>query len=390
MILSVSIILLSGLLLGSLFSKLKLPKLLGMIIAGMVIGPYCMNLLDNSILSISAQIRQIALIIILTRAGLSLNIDDLKKVGRPALLMCFVPAIFEMCATVFLAPKLFNISTIDACILASVIAAVSPAVVVPKMIELMDNKLGTDKGIPQMILAGASVDDVFVIVMFSCFTSLATGSSFDFMQLVQVPLSIIDGIVIGFMTGFVLSKVFKKIKGDSNFYFIVSLSFSFILMELESILKIPFSGYISIMAMGLAINQKSEKECVQLNHIYSQIWNIAQIFLFVLVGASVNLTVALNAGINSVVLILFILVIRMIGVLCCLIKTNLNKKERIYTAISYMPKATVQAAMGGVPLALGFACGDLILAISVISILISAPIGAILMDKLDEKCLSSQ
>lgn len=389
MVESVAYILLIGSLFSFLFKKMHLPKLLGMIFAGILIGPYFLNILDTNMLAISSDLRQMALIIILTRAGLSLDLSDLKKVGRPAILMCFLPACFEMMATIFIAPLLFDISYLDAAILASVIAAVSPAVVVPKMIELMDKKLGTRQAIPQLILAGASVDDVFLIVMFSCFTSLASGNGFSFTSLLQVPFSILNGILIGYLLGYIISLFFNKVKMDSISSFIFVLSFSFLLMKLEAIIKpfIPFSGYLSIMALGLAIHRNCKEESQSLNSIYSKCWMIAQIFLFVLVGASVNIKVAFHAGINSILLILFVLLIRIIGVFCCLIKTSLNRKERFFIAISYIPKATVQAAMGGIPLAMGFSCGELILAISVISILISAPVGAILMDVFDKICL---
>ena len=388
MVYSIAYILLMGWFLGSIFQKLKLPRLLGMIIGGMIIGPYCLNLLDSNMLAISSDLRQIALIIILTRAGLTLDVSDLKKVGRPAILMCFLPATFEILGMVFFAPKFLGISTLDAAILGSVVAAVSPAVVVPKMIQLIDRKLGTEQGIPQMILAGASVDDVFVIVMFSAFTGLALGNSLNAMSFIQVPISIVTGIGFGLLVGILFGKFLQKMDFSGVVPFILTLSVSFLLMKFEAIIKpmIPFSGLLSIMAMGLGVS-KNYKGVKQLNHIYTKSWDIAQIFLFVLVGASVNITYALNAGWQAILLLLAVLIVRMIGVFVCLLKTPLNPKERLFSIISFTPKATVQAAMGGVPLAMGLGCGEIVLTVSVIAILITAPFGAILMDLLDEKCL---
>lgn len=389
MVTSVAYIVICGLVLGSVFQKLKLPRLLGMIIAGMIIGPYCLNLLDENILTISSEIRQIALIIILTRAGLTLDVKDLKKVGRPAILMCFLPALVEIVGMIYFAPKLLGISVLDAAIMGSVVAAVSPAVVVPKMIQLIDRKLGTGQGVPQMILAGASVDDVFVIVMFSAFTGLALGNEISILSFAQVPISIFTGIVFGLAVGYVVSLLLNKMKFKDLTAFLIVLSTSFLLMKFEALIKafVPFSGLLSIMAMGLAIGKKSPETTKDLNHVYSRSWDIAQIFLFVLVGASVNITYALNAGWASILLILCVLVVRMVGVFICLIKTPLTTKERIFTLFAYCPKATVQAAMGGVPLAMGLGCGEIVLTVSVIAILITAPFGAITMDLLDEKCL---
>ena len=389
MVESIAYIVLFGLFFATFMQRLHLPRLLGMIIAGMVIGPYCLNILDESILTISSQIRQIALIIILTRAGLTLDITDLKKVGRPAILMCFLPALIEILGMIFFAPKLLGISTLDAAIMGSVVAAVSPAVVVPKMIQLIDDKLGTEQGIPQMILAGASVDDVFVIVMFSAFTGLALGNEINALSFVQVPVSIFTGIVFGLFVGYLLALFLKKLNIRNTTAFLITISISFLLMRFETFIKvyIPFSGLLSIMAMGLSVGKMNKEVTVDLNHIYSKCWDVAQIFLFVLVGASVNISYALKAGWASVILIICVLLVRMVAVFICLIKTPLNKKERFFTMCAYSPKATVQAAMGGVPLSMGLACGEIVLTISVISILITAPFGAIMMDIFDKKCL---
>ena len=390
MVTSVAYVLLSGLIFGNLFQKLKMPRLLGMILAGMLIGPCILNLLDESLLNISSQIRQIALIIILTRAGLTLDLQDLKKVGRPAILMCFVPACFEIGGMVLIGPSLLGITTLEAAILGSVIAAVSPAVVVPKMIQLMETKLGTNKGIPQMILAGASVDDVFVIVLFTAFTNLAFGQSVGIMNFVSVPISIVTGVCIGFLIGVLVNKLLDILSLPSVQSFMIVLCTSFLLMQLQTWIEtwIPFSGLLSIMAMGLAINKQNVHRAIELNHIYNKCWELAQIFLFVLVGASVNLVYAIKAGPIGILLIVLVMCVRMVGVCMCLLKTPLNKKERIFTMVAYCPKATVQAAIGGLPLAMGLACGEIVLTLSVVSILITAPFGAFMMDLLDEKCLS--
>ncbi|MCF0106776.1 MAG: cation:proton antiporter, partial [Holdemanella sp.] len=327
MLSSIAYILLFGMFLGTVFQKLKLPKLLGMIIAGMLIGPYLLNLLDDSILNISSQIRQIALIIILTRAGLTLDLNDLKKVGRPAILMCFVPACFEIIGMILIAPKLLGISLLEAAILGSVIAAVSPAVVVPKMIQLIDSKLGTNKAIPQMILAGASVDDVFVIVLFSAFTNLAKGQTVSIMNFASVPISIFTGILFGYLTGVVVNVFLNKTKLNPIQSFMFVLSISFMLMQVQTWIEayIPFSGLLSIMAMGLAINKVNLVRAKSLNAIYNKSWEIAQIFLFVLVGASVNLPFALKAGPIGILVIVLVMGIRMMGVFVCLLKTPLKE-----------------------------------------------------------------
>lgn len=389
MITSIAYIIIFGLLFGTIFQKLKLPRLLGMILAGMIIGPYCLQLLDSSILNISSEIRQIAFIIILTRAGLSLDIQDLKKVGRPAILLCFFPALIEIGAFTLLAPKILGISSLEGAIMGSVVAAVSPAVVVPKMLQLMDRKLGTFQGIPQMILAGASVDDVFVIVMFTVFTNLALGNEVSIFSFLSVPISILTGLLIGTCIGYVLSKVLDVFKIKDVPSFLLVLSLSFFMMQIESLIQpyIPFSGYLAIMAMGLKIRTHSMERTRQLNHIYGKSWEIAQIFLFVLVGASVNITYVFNIGWSSILLILCIMIIRMASVLICLLKTPLSMKERLFTMFAYSPKATVQAAMGGIPLAMGLSCGEIVLTVSVLAILITAPFGAITMDILDERCL---
>lgn len=389
MLFNIACILLSGLLLGCLFSKLKLPSLLGMILVGIIMSPYALDLIDESILNISADLRQIALVIILTRAGLSLNLSDLKKVGRPAVLMCFLPACAELAGTVLLAPALLGVSLLDAAIMGSVIAAVSPAVIVPRMIRFIEEGYGTDKSIPQLILAGASVDDVFVIVIFTAFTSLASTGNIKASSFLQIPISIILGILAGMITGTLLVKFFRSFHMRDSIKLLIILSFSFLLIELQNRLEgiIPLSGLLSIMSLGIIINQKYNVLSHRLSQKYNKLWVAAEIFLFVLVGATVDLKYAIPAGISSIVLVLGALLFRMAGVLLSLISTPLNKKEKLFCMIAYTPKATVQAAIGAIPLAMGLPCGQIVLTVAVLSILITAPLGAICIDNLYAKLL---
>ena len=383
MLLSIAYILLLGMFTGWICKKLKLPSLLGMILTGMILGPYVLNLIDDSILNISSDLRRMALIIILMRAGLSLDLNDLKKVGRPAILMCFVPACFEMIGMVILAPQLLGISVIDAAIMGAVVGAVSPAVIVPKMLKLMEEGYGTQKSIPQLILAGASVDDVFVIVMFSAFTGLAQGNSVSIQSFINIPISIVLGIMMGCIIGLILAKFFEKVHIRDTAKVIILLCLSFILVTLEDSFSslIPFSALIAIMGMGIALQKKRETMAIRLSIKFNKLWVASEIILFVLVGATVDISYALSAGITTVILILGVLVFRMIGVLICLVKTNLNVKERVFCIIAYTPKATVQAAIGGVPLAMGLSCGHIVLTVAVLAILITAPLGAFMIDK---------
>lgn len=390
MLLSIALILLLGLFLGSLFSKLKLPSLLGMIIAGIVLGPHALNMIDTSILNISADLRQIALVIILTRAGLSLDLSDLKKVGRPAVLMCFVPACAEIAGTVILAPLLLDISYLDAAIMGSTIAAVSPAVIVPRMIKLMEEGRGTDKSIPQLLLAGASVDDVFVIVVFTAFTSLAQTGNMSAGSFLQIPVSIILGIAVGMLLGILLVKFFKLFHMRDSVKLLIILSFSFLLIELQNSLEgtVLFSGLLAIMSLGIMIKRKYDVLAIRLQGKYNKLWVAAEVFLFVLVGATVDLKYAVSAGINAVFIVLGALVFRMAGVALALVKTSLNLKERLFCMIAYTPKATVQAAIGALPLSMGLECGQIVLTVAVLSILITAPFGAICIDNLYKKLLN--
>ena len=389
MLTSIALILLCGLLFGFLFNKIKLPALLGMIIVGIVLGPHALNLIDSSILNISAELRQIALVIILTRAGLSLNINDLKKIGRPAILMCFVPACVEMIGTIIFAPMLFGISIIDAAVMGSVLAAVSPAVVVPRMIKIMDEGYGKDKSIPQLILAGASVDDVFVIVVFTVLTAFASTGEINATDFLQIPLSIILGVLLGVIVGFLLVLFFKKVHIRDSVKVLIILSVSFLLLEVESLLEgmVSVSALIGIMSMGITVNQKYNVLSKRLSVKYNKLWLGAEIFLFVLVGVAVDINYALNAGVVAVIVVIIALIFRMFGVMLSLVKTNLNKKERLFCMLSYTPKATVQAAIGTIPLAMGLSCGSVVLTVAVVSILITAPFGAICIDNLYKKML---
>ncbi len=392
MLTSLALIFLCGLLLGSIFQKIKLPPLLGMIITGIILGPHTLNLIDQSVLSISSDLRQIALIIILTRAGLNLDINSLKKVGRPAILMCFVPACFEIIGMVLLAPPLLGISILDALIMGTVVAAVSPAVIVPKMLKLIETGYGKDKSIPQMIMAGASVDDVFVIVLFTSFTGLAQGESFSPISLIQVPISIILGLGLGILIGILLGFFFKKVHMRDSIKVIIILSISFLLVTLENSLKgiVPISGLIAIMSIGISLQKIRSDASKRISTKFSKLWVAAELMLFVLVGATVDIKYAFSAGIMAILLIFGVLVFRMIGVLICLIKTKLNKKERIFCMIAYCPKATVQAAIGYIPLTMGLSCGNIVLTVAVLSILITAPLGAFFIELLYKRLLKKE
>lgn len=382
MLISIALILLVGMFMGWLCKKIKLPGLLGMLFTGIILGPYVLNFIDDSILNISADLRKIALIIILTRAGLSLDIKDLKKVGRPAVLMCFVPACFEMAGMILLAPRILGISTLDAAIMGAVVAAVSPAVVVPKMIKLMEEGYGVKQGIPQLILAGTSVDDVFVIVMFTAFTGLAQGEAVSLKSFVNVPLSVITGILVGLTAGYLLAKFFEKVHIRDTSKVMILLSVSFILVTAEDYAAdmIPFASLIGVMAAGISLQKKREAVAKRLSSKFNKLWVVSEIMLFVLVGAAVDIQYAVKAGIAPVFLIFSVLIFRMAGVFVCLLKTKLNIKERAFCMLAYMPKATVQAAIGGFPLAMGLSCGNIVLSVAVIAILITAPLGAFCID----------
>ena len=386
---SIAMMLLLGMFMGWICKKIHLPSLLGMILTGILLGPYVGNLIDGSILQISADLRKIALIIILTRAGLSLDLNDLKKVGRPAVLMCFVPACFEMAGMVLLAPKLLGISVIDAAIMGAVVAAVSPAVIVPKMLKLMEEGYGVKHSIPQLILAGASVDDVFVIVMFTAFTGLAQGDGVSVSSFVGIPISIFLGILAGIGVGILLAVFFKAVHIRDTSKVIILLCVAFLLVTLEDRISsvIPFASLIAVMTVGIALQKKREVVARRLSVKFNKLWVAAEILLFVLVGATVDLSYAVSAGFFAILLIFGALLFRMVGVWVCLLKTTLTSKERLFCMIAYTPKATVQAAIGGVPLAMGLSCGNLVLTVAVTAILLTAPLGAFCIDWTYKKLL---
>lgn len=390
MLLSISLILILGMFMGWICQKIKLPSLLGMLITGIVLGPYVLNLLDDSILGISAELRKIALIIILTRAGLGLDLAGLKKIGRPAVLMCFVPASFELIGMILLAPKLMGLTVLEAAIMGAVLAAVSPAVVVPRMVKLMDEGYGVNEGIPQLILAGASVDDVYVIVLFSTFVGMMQGEGASIFKFVNIPISIFLGIAIGLLIGVLLAYFFKKmhIRDTSKVLIILSISFLLVVMEDKLSTPITFSALIAIMFIGIGLQKKRKTVAKRLSVKYGKLWVAAEVFLFVLVGATVNIGYLGKVGVKALIVIIGALVFRMFGVFVCLLGTSLKRKERLFTMLAYTPKATVQAAIGGIPLALGFTCGDLVLTVAVLAIVLTAPLGAFAIDLSYKKLLN--
>lgn len=390
MLLSISLILILGMFMGWICQKIKLPSLLGMLITGIVLRPYVLNLLDDSILGISAELRKIALIIILTRAGLGLDLSGLKKIGRPAVLMCFVPASFELIGMILLAPKLMGLTVLEAAIMGAVLAAVSPAVVVPRMVKLMDEGYGVNEGIPQLILAGASVDDVYVIVLFSTFVGMMQGEGASILKFVNIPISIFLGIAIGLLIGVLLVYFFKKmhIRDTSKVLIILSISFLLVVMEDKLSTPITFSALIAIMFIGIGLQKKRETVAKRLSVKYGKLWVAAEVFLFVLVGATVNIGYLGKVGVKALIVIIGALVFRMFGVFVCLLGTSLKRKERLFTMLAYTPKATVQAAIGGIPLALGFTCGDLVLTVAVLAIVLTAPLGAFAIDLSYKKLLN--
>lgn len=395
MLTSLALIFIVGLSMASICKKIKIPRIIGMLITGMVLGPYILDLLDSSILGISADLRKMTLVIILIKAGLSLDLKDLKKVGRPAVLLSFIPATFEIIAYILFAPILFDVKLVEAAVLGAVLGAVSPAVVVPRMVQLIDEKYGTEQGVPQMILAGASLDDVFVIVMFSTFLGMAQGDSLNISSFLNIPVSIISGIFIGAVVGYILHKFFE-IKYKSNNYIrnsekvIIILSISFILVAIENWLEniIAVSGLLSVMSMALVLAMLSNKDVIsRLQQKFGKLWIAAEIVLFVLVGASVDIRYTMYYGLKALLIIIIALVVRSIGVWICMIKTSLNIKERLFCVFAYLPKATVQAAIGSVPLSLGLPCGKLVLSVAVLAIVITAPLGAFCMDITYKKLL---
>ena len=390
MLLSIAFIMLVGSGLGWFCKKIKLPGLMGMLLTGILFGPYVLNLFDSSILLISSDIRKIALIIILTRAGLSLDISGLKRIGRPAILMCFVPASFELMGMILLAPRLLGITLLEAAIMGAVLAAVSPAVVVPRMVRLIEEGYGADKNVPQLILAGASVDDVYVIVLFTTFIGIIQGDGISIIRFINIPISIVLGIVIGLFVGRILVIFYEKVHIRDTVKIMIMLSISFILVAIEDALnsQITFSALIAIMFMGVSLQKYRKEVSIRLSSKYNKLWVAAEVFLFVLVGATVNINYLGKVGVVAILVIFGALIFRMLGVLVCLLGTNLNKKERLFSMMAYTPKATVQAAIGGIPLSLGLACGDIVLTVAVLAIVITAPLGAFAIDNTYKKLLS--
>ncbi len=379
---SLALIFLLALTLGYLCKLIKLPALLGMLLSGIILGPYALDLIDGSILDISIELRKIALVIILLRAGLSLNIGELRVVGRPAMLMCFVPAAFEIVGVMIIAPLLFDISLLEAALMGSVLAAISPAVVVPKMIDLMERGVGVRKGIPQMIMAGGSVDDVFVIVIFTSLMTLFGGGEISATNFTQIPLSIVFGLLLGMLSGVILNLFFRRFHMRDSVKMLIMLSISFLFLGAEELLSgtIPVSGLLAVMAMGAMINLKYDLLAKRISPKFNKLWIAAEIILFVLVGATVDLAYATSAGFVALGVIVGALLFRMVGVYLSMLRSPLNFKERLFCMIAYTPKATVQAAIGSIPLAAGLSCGSLVLTVAVLAIIITAPLGAFGID----------
>ena len=398
MLTSLALIFLVGLAMGAICQRLKLPRIIGMLITGIVLGPYVLDFLDPSILSISADLRKMALIIILLKAGLSLDLNDLKKVGRPAIMLSFVPASFEIIGYVLLAPWILGITRVEAAVMGAVLAAVSPAVVVPRMVNLMESKYGTGKAIPQMIMAGASCDDIFVIVLFTTFLSMAQGGNADVLNFANVPVSIVLGILLGAVVGYGLYLFFETSYAHkhcvrNSMKVIIVLGVSFLLVAVEGWMegKVAVSGLLAVVSMACVLKLKSTAfVSKRLSEKFGKLWIAAEVILFVLVGAAVDIRYTLQAGLAAIVMILLALLFRACGVLLCVAKTNLLWKERAFCVIAYMPKATVQAAIGSVPLAAGLACGKIVLSVAVMAIIITAPLGAFGMDQTYRKFLQHE
>ena len=396
MLTSLSLIFLVGLALGAICQSLKLPRIIGMLVTGILLGPYVLDLLDPSILSISSELRKMALIIILLKAGLSLDLNDLKKAGRSAILLSFVPASCEIIGYLLFAPVILGISRVDAAVMGAVLAAVSPAVVVPRMVTLMEKKYGTQKAIPQMIMAGASCDDIFVIVLFTTFLGMAQGGSANVMDFINIPVSIVLGILLGVSFGYGLYLFFETSYAHkhcvrNSMKVIIVLGFSFLLIAIEEWLDgiVSVSGLLAIVAMACVLKLKSTAfVSKRLSEKFGKLWLAAEVILFVLVGAAVDIRYTLNAGLAAVFMILIALLFRAFGVLLCTVKTSLTLKERLFCVIAYLPKATVQAAIGSVPLAAGLPCGNIILSVAVLAILITAPLGALGIDGSYKKLLT--
>lgn len=398
MLTSLAFIFLAGLAMAGICGRLGLPRIIGMLFTGILLGPNVFNLLDSSILLISPQLRQMALIIILLKAGLSLNLSDLRQVGRPAVMMSFVPASFEILAFLLFGPFILGISRVEAALLGSVLAAVSPAVVIPRMVQLMEEKYGTDKSIPQMIMAGASCDDIFVIVLFSTFLGMVQGGSVRAADFLNIPVSIVLGILLGAVFGYGLSRFFERAYEKKHYIrnsmkVVIVLGMSFLLMSVEAWLEdvVSVSGLLAVVSMACMIKIKSAPiVSKRLSEKFGKLWVAAEVMLFVLVGAAVDIRYTLGAGAAAVLMIAIALGFRAVGICLCLAGTKLNRRERLFGIIAYLPKATVQAAIGSVPLAAGLPCGQLVLSVAVLSILITAPLGAVGMDLTYRKFLEKE
>lgn len=389
MILSIGLILILGFIIGFILSKIKIPGLVGMIIVGLLIGPYCLGLIDEKILAISTELRQMALVIILTRSGLNLDLDSLKKIGRPAILMSFVPATCEIIGVTLISQLLLEITIFESILLGTVLAAVSPAIVSPRMIKLIEERFGENHQVPKLVLAGSSVDDIYVIVLFYAVLGLVSNNTFDIVSITMIPVTIILGVLLGIIVGLILSYILKKTNFKTAINILIIISSSFLMIGLENMLKdyISISSLLGIMVTGIVLLYKNKEKAKDLSDGYNNLWIFFEIILFVLVGATVDFSYAINNGIIAILILIIGLLFRTLGVLLCLLKTNLKYKEKIFTILAYIPKATVQASIGGISLSMGLSCGSIILTVSVISILISAPIGAILIDNLSYKLL---
>lgn len=398
MLTSLSFIFLVGLSLAAICEKIRLPRIVGMIAAGILLGPFVLDMLDPQILGISSELRQAALIIILIRAGLSLDLFDLKRVGRPAVLMSFLPASFEILGYVLTAPRLLGVSRIEAAVIGAVLGAVSPAVVVPRMLRLMEEKRGTGKSIPQLVMAGASCDDIFVIVLFTAFVGMAQGGKAKLLDFVNIPISVLLGAAIGAAFGFLLALFFERaysrghlIRGSLKVIIILGAAFLLIAVEAWAKKRVAVSGLLAVVSMACVLKLKSAA-CVtkRLSEKFGKLWLAAEVVLFVLVGAAVDIRYTLNAGFAAVGVIFAALLFRAVGVAVCLIGTPLNFRERLFCIIAYLPKATVQAAIGSVPLSMGLSCGSTVLSVAVLGILITAPLGAAGIDISCKKLLEKQ
>ncbi len=386
MLLSIGILILAGLSMGWLASKLHLPRIIGMLAAGILLGPYVLNLLDTSVLDMSGDLRKIALIIIIAKAGLSLDITDLKRIGRPAVMLCFIPATLELLAFVLFAPAVLGVTRLQAAILGAVMGAVSPAVTVPRLTKMIDDGYGVKKGIPQMLIAGASADDIYVIVLFTTLVGMEAGGAMNAASLIRIPEEILLGAAVGAVLGIALSVFFRMVHLRDSLKITIIMAFNMILYWIEGVA--PVSGLLAVMTMGIAINMKSPVVAKRLTVKFGKLWVAAEIFLFVLVGATVNIGYVSKAGLGMVLMLFIGLLFREIGTLVSILGTGLNRKEMLFCLISQVPKATVQAAIGGVPLAMGLSCGNMVLTMAVISIVITAPLGAIGMDAALPKCIS--